>query len=52
MDVGRGFAIQEAAQGTSLESANRAIQATSLDMMADGLDRAAQAVDKVRSAGP
>jgi len=52
MDVGRGFAIQEAAQGTSLESANQSIQATSLDMMADGLDRAAQAVDKVRSAGP
>lgn len=47
-DVGRGFAIQDAAAGTMLESAIHSIRGTALDLMANGLRRSMQAVDKAR----
>jgi hypothetical protein len=52
MDVGRGFAVQDAVRGTSVRVLGEAIDKAGLELMAKGLEDAQQAVRKAIEQAP
>ena len=52
MDVGRGFAVQDAVRGTSVRVLGQAIDTASLELIAKGLEDAHEAVKKAIDQAP